>query len=570
MRLATLVGLPRTVRNLQRLREIVGVVAKYGFGDLVARLDLFESSRDLARSLLRWRKQPDAIVDASTEARIRMALEELGPTFVKLGQILATRPDLIPMSLILELRKLQDHVPPFSPAEARRQVETELGRPIEAVFERFATEPLAAASIAQVHRARLLGGDEVVVKVRRPGLTAAVRTDVEILQALAELAEENAPELRQYSLVAIADEFARAIGREIDLSHEAANMQRFARNFADDAHVRVPRVYPEASTGKVLTMEFIDGVKATDLASLDAQGIDRKKLAQLGVDFCLKQVFEHGFFHADPHPGNIFVLPGEVIAPLDMGMMGTLEPDTIDDLLVLLAGVLLRDVDKLIRLFLRMGLIDDRADVARLRRDLTELIDRYASVSLASVDVSAYLASLFEMLQRYHVVVPSDLLLIAKAMSTVEGMARELAPDLDPMQAMRPYILQVYLRRLSDPRFLARDWIEVARSLGTLVADLPGDLHRITRDLRRGDLTLSVRAHGMDGWVREQARGQNRVGMSILVASVVLGSSWMIASGAGPELLGLRLSTWLGLFGLGTAGIGYLPEGFGFLRSGRF
>ena len=575
MQLSTLVKLPQAYKSLARLREILAVVARWGFGDLVARLDL-ESAVERGRLLLLWRRRRSELVRYTTEERLRHALEELGPTFIKLGQILATRPDLVPMSFVLELRKLQDEVPPFPAEESRRAIETALGRPVEEVFERFEEQPLAAASIAQVHRATLradrgaCGAEEVVVKVRRPNLESIVRTDLEIMRALAALLEENAPELRQWSPVAIVEEFARALSREVDLTHEAHHMLRFAANFAGDRHVHVPRVHLELSTDRVLVMEYVRGIKMSDLAGLDRAGIDRKQLAQVGVEFCLRQVFEHGFFHADPHPGNLFVLPGGVIAPIDMGMMGSLEPELVDALLELLAGMLMRDADKIVRLLRRLHLVDDRAALPALRRDVRELIDRYWSVPIGEVDVAVLITRLFDVLQRHHVVVPSDLLLIGKALATVEGMARELDPELDPLRAIRPYVLKLYLRRLTDPRFVARDAFDTARSWLDAAASLPGDVRAIARDLRRGELALRVRTEGLEALVREQARSANRTALATVLAATLLGSAWLLGTEVGPAVLGLRATTWLGVGGLLLAGSAWFWLVLGFLRSGRF
>ena len=569
MQLGALVRIPRTFKNLARLREILGVIVQYGFGDLVARLEL-ESTLELARSLVRFRRQRRELVRYTTEERIRMAFEDLGPTFVKLGQILATRPDLIPMSLVIELRKLQDAVPPFGSEAARNQIESALGRPIAELFAEFDDAPIAAASIAQVHRARLFSGEEVAVKVRRPGLEQVIGTDLEILRGLASLLEENAPELRAYAPAEIVEEFARAITLEIDLSHEASNMQRFARNFADDPQVHVPKLFEAYSSPAVLTMEFVRGIKAKDLAGLDAAGIDRKKLAAGGVEFCLRQVFDHGFFHADPHPGNLFVLPGEVIAPIDMGMMGSLEPEMIDALLELLVGILLRDAEKIARLFARLGLIDERVDRVRLRRDIAALLERYAALPIGEVDVAALIGNLFEVLQRHRVRVPPELLLMGKALATVDGMARDLDPTLDPIEAVRPYVLKTWLRRLADPRFLARDWIRAASDLVETATTLPGDLRAIVRDLRRGELRLATRHEGLDTLLREQARSANRSLLALLVAATTLGSAILVASGTGPLLGPLPVTAWLGIAGLGLAGSGFWVLAYGVLRSGRF
>jgi ubiquinone biosynthesis protein len=569
MRIERLLRIPQQYKNLQRIREILGVIVGYGGGDLVARLEL-ENAFQLGRTLLRSRRHRHEVVAYTTEQRIRMAFEELGPTFIKLGQILATRPDLIPMSLVHELRKLQDNVPPFSSAASRAQIESELGRPVAELFSEFETAPLAAASIAQVHRARLPGGERVAIKVRRPGLAQLVRTDLAIMRGLAELIEENVPESRQYAPVAVVEEFGRSINKEMDLSHEAFNAIKFARNFEGDPHVHVPRVHRELSTEKVLTMEYIEGVKVSDLAALDEAGLDRKEVARTGLRFCLEQVFHHGFFHADPHPGNLFVLPGNVIAPIDMGMMGVLDRETRDDLLEFLVGILMRDIDKIVKLFHRLGLIDESIDEAGLRRDGQELIERYYSVPIREVDVAVFITRLFDVLVRYRVQVPAELLLLGKALATVEGMARDLDPELDPVRAIRPFVLRFYLERLGDPRFLARDWLEVARAYADAVASFPRDAQQSLRALRRGELRIRTHAEGLEGLVREQARGQNRLAASAMIGATLLGSALLVAQEAGPPFFGLALSVWLGLAGFGLAGFGYLFVAYGFLRSGRF
>src|SRR4029453_18805808 len=311
-------------------------------------------------------------------------------------------------------------------------------------------------------------------------------------------------ELRPYAPREIVEEFASAITREADFGLEAANMQRFARNFAGDPHVHVPIVYESYSAPSVLTMEFIRAHKVRDRAALEAAGIDPRKLAAVGVEFCLKQVFEHHFFHADPHPGNLFVLPGEILVPIDMGMMGTIDAALVHALLELLVGVLLRDADQIVRLFARQGLIAERVDKTRLRRDVADFLDRYPTVPIGQGNVPARVGTLFEILQRHRVRVPSELLLIGKALATIDGMARDLDPTLDPIEAVRPYVLRTWLRRLSDPRFLARDWLELASDTATAVTSFPRDAHAILTDLPRGERALRVRPAGLQPLARGQ------------------------------------------------------------------
>jgi ubiquinone biosynthesis protein len=569
MQLSTLIRIPQTVRNLQRLREIMRVLVKYGWGDVVPRLG-FAGWVERIRRRLRG-EAADGVVDGfTTEQRVRMALEELGPTFIKLGQVLATRPDLIPMSLIEELRLLQDRVPPFPAADARREIERELGRPVDEIFARFDDAPIAAASIAQVHRATLADGTQVVVKVRRPGLESIIANDLDILIGLAGLLEDNVPETRQFSPRAIAEEFRRSIGREIDLTREARNIERFARNFRGDRTVYVLRNYPELSSRAVLTLEYIDGIKASDVAALEASGIDRPQLARRGVEFVVRQVFQHGFFHADPHPGNVFILRDGRIAPIDMGMMGVLDRDMRDALLELMTGILLGDAGKIVALFRRLALVDERADLAGLRRDAQEMIDAYHELPLEEVDIGAFIGDLFEVLARHQVLVPPELLLTGKALATVEGLARILDPRLDPMQAMRPLVLRFYLERLADPRFLARDAIRAGEETVTLLARLPRELTSILASLRSGHFRVVAALEGHDRAALERARGVNRLALSLMVSALIVGSAMLLAAGGGPSLFGVPGNALLGVLGLLTAGGGYLIVAWGFLRSGRF
>jgi ubiquinone biosynthesis protein len=570
VQLSTLIRIPQTVRNLARLREIARVLVKYGWGDLVPRLGPAAAIERLRRRLRGDEGEVAPWESFSTEQRIRMAFEELGPTFIKLGQVLATRPDLIPMSLIEELRRLQDRVPPFPAEQARAEIERELGRPIPELFASFSDAPLAAASIAQVHRATLHDGSAVVVKVRRPGLESVIANDLDILNALAAFLEENAPETKQFSPRAIAEEFRRSIWKEIDLTREARNIERFARNFRGDATVHVLRVHTELSSRAILTLEFIDGIKASDVDSLEAAGIDRRALARRGVEFVVRQIFAHGFFHADPHPGNVFVLRDGRIAPIDMGMMGVLDRDTRDALLELLVGLLLGDAAKIVGLFRRLELVDERADLTGLKRDAQELLDAYRELPLEQVDIAVLLAELFEVLARHQVLVPPDLLLTGKALATVEGLARLLDPKLDPMEAMRPLVLRWYLERLADPRFLARDALRASEEALTLLATLPRELTSIVRSLRSGRFKVTAVLDGDAEAEIARARGTNRLSLSLMVSALIVGSAVLLANSGGPLVFGLPVNGLLGILGLLTAGGGYLLVAWGFLRSGRF
>ena len=336
--------LTRTYHNIKRYRQILTILLRYGFDDVLGRLKI-DYYIQLGKKIIPKFKAQE-IENKTTAERLRLALEELGPTFIKLGQMLSVRPDLIPENFIRELQKLQDEVPAFSVEQAKAEVESQLGKPVEQLFSSFDDVPLAAASIAQVHRAEKKDGEQVAVKIQRPNIQSVIESDLNILFDLAELMEMHIPESELYNPVGIIQEFAKTIRRELDFIREGRNIDRFRRNFKDDETVYVAQVYWELTTERVLTMEFIDGIKISELDKLEAAGLDKKIIAFNGGQAILKQVFDHGFFHADPHPGNIFVLPNNVIAPLDFGMMGSLDEELMEIAGNLLTAIFRKDVNK--------------------------------------------------------------------------------------------------------------------------------------------------------------------------------------------------------------------------------
>ena len=551
--LGSIVRIPQTVRNLGRVREIGAVLAKYGFDELVDRLGV-EGFVEQGRRLLKRRIDADRTASRlSVEARIRCILEELGPTYVKFGQILATRPDLLPMSLIEELRKLQDDVPPFSGADARAIVEHQFGKPVDALFSTFDDVPVAAASIAQVHRATLPGDVSVAVKVQRPGLARTLETDLDILAVFAELLHDNLPEFRRYDPRGLVDQFARSIRREIDFTHEAFNITKFAENFADVDTVRVPQVHSELTGARVLTMDWIDGIKADDVDAIDAAGLDRPLLASRATEAVLKMIFVDGFFHADPHPGNVFMLPDNVLCFVDYGMMGRIDEERIDELLAFLVGLLTGDMDRVVELFRRLDLIDDRVDVRSLKREIAALVDRYGNVALESVDFGAFISEVFETVQRHEVAVPSDLMLMGKALATMEGVARELSPSYDPLSEMRSYLLRIYTERLTDPAQLARGTYKTLDSYLYLARRLPAHAESILTKLRRGELVVRSEDPAQTAALRSQARAQHLIALSVVVVALSAASTALLLSGAGPVVFGVPALSLLGLAGYTAA-----------------
>ena len=550
MNLASLVMAPLRLRDLGRLRRIAGVLGRHGFFDVAERLRIAPWGRSLKR-LFRRRAEPYQVVPVTR--RIRLALEELGPTFVKLGQMLATRPDLIPMDLVLELRRLHDDVPPFPFEDVRTIVEADLGRPLDAVFAEFGKTPVAAASIAQVHRARLSTGEDVVVKVQRPQLTRVIGADLRILRGLAVMLEARVPEVRQFRPVAIVEEFRRSLDRETDFTAELASMVRFRKNFADEPKLYVPTPYPAVSSRRVLVMERVEGAKITDRAALLAMGVDPRQVVETGMRVTLRAIYEFGFFHADPHPGNFFIKPDGTVVLVDFGMMGSVEPQRIDEMLTFMVGVLTGDTDKVVNLMVDADLVGDDTDLRALRSDLRGILDRYRDASLASIDVSRFITEVSSTAMRHHVMLPSDLLLVGKAMATMEGIGREAWPDFQPLDAIRPYLTELYIRRMLDARKHSQAVMRSVIDGLALLKEAPLDIRRILRKLRRGELTIVLKSADIDAASRGSGARLNRLLFALLFPVFFFGGIWLAGSESGLQNVAGLVSfglAWVFLLGL--------------------
>jgi len=553
--------LPRAWWGLRRSRQILAVLAKYGFGDLLGSLRL----RHPLITRLPLPGKLRQIEELSRPERLRLAFEELGPTFIKLGQLLSLRPDLIPPEYAAELAKLQDEAAPFPFTEVRRKLEEQLGRPLERLFSEFDEKPLAAASLAQVHRARTKSGEEVAVKVQRPGVRERVRADLIILEELATLIARYVPESELYDPVGAVREFSKTLRRELDFVREGRNMEVFRRNFAGDETVHIPRVFWELTSREVLTMEWIEGIKITDLEGLERAGLDRRQIALNGANLILKQVFEHGFFHADPHPGNVLVLEGNVLAPVDYGMVGRLDEPLQRQLGELLVGVVQKDIDRLIRALGELGSLDERTDLGSLRRDLTDFIDRYYRVPLAQLDVGQLLDEALTLFREHRVRLPASLVMMAKALVIEEGVGRLLYPELDMITLAKPYIQRLLLRRLAPQRELRR-WALTVEEGARLARELPMELRLLLGKLRRGELRLQFEQVGFERLLLHVDRVGNRLSLALVIAALIVGSAVMMGLEVGPKLWGLSL---LGLLGLALAALLGLGLALAILRSGR-
>lgn len=535
MRITTL---PHVYRNVNRWGEILGILSKYGLADWVSRFDLA-----LVKGFLKNR-DGEKLAHLSRETRIRMAIEELGPTFIKLGQILSTRPDQVGMPLAQELQRLQSNVACDEPHVVRETVECEYQAPLESFFAEFDLAPVASASIGQVHRARLRTGDVVAVKVQHAGIRRRMEVDLEILGGLAQLAEKL-PELQPYRPVATVAEFRRVIRRECDFAREARNLQQFTRNFAKNPKVCIPRLYPEHSTGRVLTMEWLDGAKLSDSAVRDMPGVERSNVARIGAQLYLDMIFQHGFYHGDPHPGNLVVLPGGAIGLLDFGMVGRLDEQLREDVEDLLIAIVSQDSQQLTSLVMRLGSVPPGLDEPALSVDLAEFVNHYANQPVDNFDLAGALTEMIEIVQRYQIALLPQLAMLIKVLVMLEGTARLLEPHFSLMELIEPYQRKMLRRRLSPARHIRkarRIYSEVER----LAEVLPRRLRDILQQVESGKFDVHLDHRGLEPSV-------NRLVLGLLTSSLFLGSSllisqdsWAFRGVSVPGTLGVMLSAFLG------------------------
>ncbi|MCK4789299.1 MAG: AarF/ABC1/UbiB kinase family protein [Desulfobacteraceae bacterium] len=522
----------RTYRHLDRYQQILRVFFKYGFQDFVEGLKI-EQYIEIGLQLIS-RKHREQTEKFTRAERIRMALEELGPTFIKLGQILSTRPDLIPLEYVQELSKLQDNVPPFSYEEVREIVKAETGKVPEDLFQHFEKAPLAAGSIGQVHRALLRNGEEVVVKAQRPGIREIIEVDTEIMLHLAFLMESHLEEIEVQQPTKVVEEFARTIEKEIDYLTEASHIDRFAGLFLSDETIYVPKVFHELSTERILTMEYIDGIKASEIDLLRQKSYDLQLLAERGALLILKQVFVHGFFHADPHPGNIFFLPNNIVCYLDFGMMGRVSNKDQENFTDLIMAVVERDERKAGDALLKITNFQKEPDRRELNRDLAEFMDRHLYQSLQHLEVGKLLQQLLEIVTRYGIQLKPEFFLLMKALSAVESVGLMLDPEFEIVKHAEPFIRRIQASRLS-PKRIAGDAIETGAELLGLLKETPGEVRAIFKQAREGKIKIEFVHKGLEEMFFTHDRISNRIAFAIVLASLIVASSLIVLADIPPK-----------------------------------
>ncbi len=511
-------------RYLRRYRQIVEILADYGFGAILAQMGL----SDRLNIPRRWRRRKILPGDETTNPRrLRRALEDLGPTFIKFGQILSTRSDIMPPDYLEELSFLQDEVPPVSWEEARQVVETELGAPIEELFAEVDPVPIASASLAQVHVACLVDGQEVVVKIQRPNIEKIVNLDLDIIYDLAHTAQQRIAAASRFEVGDLAEEFASALRTEMDFRREAWNADRFRKNFEDERHLYVPKIFWDYSTKRLLVMERLQGIKIDNLEALKAAGYSPKRLSAYAADFALKEVLIDGFFHADPHPGNMLIMPGEVIGVLDFGTVGRLDDKDRANLARLFIAAVQLDSEAIVDQLQRMGVADYRVDRVGLERDLKRILTRYYGLPIYEIDAQEIAKALQPILYEYKLYIPTDYYLLMKTVTMMQGVGLRLDPDFDIFEAAQPYIGKLF-RRMWLPSAWGPDVIRLALDWKDFATVLPRKTTRILDQVERGQLTVQAELPQLEPTINTIDRLINRIIFSVLVAAMVVALALLI------------------------------------------
>jgi ubiquinone biosynthesis protein len=504
------------VHELGRAREILGVIVQYGLSDWISRNGLGKhlvSKKRLAR------------IERYTQwERIRMAVEELGPTFVKFGQILADRPDIVPEELRNELRKLQDEADPLADEVAIREIEKELGRPVGEVFREFDTKRLASASMAQTYRAVLLNGDEVCVKIQRPDISKKIELDLNLMNFFAGRMQKNNAEMEAINITGMVSEFGKTIRKELDFRHEAASLIRFRHNFENDPDIIVPKVYMQYTSPRIIVEEFIRGTKVSDLETLLSSGNDPRLVAKRAVRLVFDQIFKHGFFHADPHPGNIFVVNGNVVSFIDFGMMGSLRPEHLQFLGKYVLGYLDRDPRDMTEALLQVCGKRHYAQVRELEFQIGDMLAHYKYLSVEEMDFGKIMNESVDIIVRYGLRIPPSIYLLVKALMSIERVAVVLYPGIDFAHEMKPYAIELIARQF-DPKMIAREVFDSLREYYKLVKELPSDLNEIIYKIKEGRFKTQIELKGFEPLMEHIDSSSNRISVAIVLASLIIGAS---------------------------------------------
>lgn len=515
--------------RISRYRKVIQTFAKYGFADLVA-------ERSLSNFFKRTRasRHGNGKHGGSRPERIRLLLQELGPTYVKLGQVLSNRRDILPEEWIRELEHLQDEVEPVSFEEVEKVIDEELGGKRDRLFRYIEKECMASASISQVHRAELYNGEKVVLKIQRPGIRATIKDDFSIIRDVTNLLVKNFKELENYQPYRLIDSFESAILEELNFKREAININRFRQNFSKDDRIYVPKVYQEMCTYKLICMEEVQGTKISDLEELkNKHEIKFDELAALGTDLYFKQIFEHGFFHADPHPGNLFILDDGKVCFLDFGIMGSLLPEEQDDLAELMIHMSRKNVNRVSHVLQKMAISSSIPNERAFERDLHEMLEVFDTVSLEEFPLSERLQRFRHILAENTIELSRNYYLLMRAMAVLEGVTQQLQPDYNVFGNLRHYAKELMLRHYHPGRMAGRAW-EMLEDGSLFLSDLPSDAKSIIKKMREGKFQMEFKHQNLENLYKTFDVVSNRISVAILVAALIIGSSLIVLANIPP------------------------------------
>jgi ubiquinone biosynthesis protein len=549
--------------QIKRYAEITNVFIKYGFRDIIRQLRI-ETQDSFTKKILE-QDQNESTDPEGRWIRLRLALEELGPTFIKLGQLISNRPDQFPEDLIREMENLQDSVPPFSFDDVKKIIEEDLGLDIQSVFTVFEKEPSGAGSIAQVHKAIMQTGQDVVVKVQRPGIVEKILTDIEILLSIANLMEKYMPEMKTIRPVELIRNFEKSIKEELDFKNEALNIRRFQNNFKDNHDIFVPNPFKAYTTHRILVMGMIQGTKISETEKLNQLNVNPEQLADKISDLFFKQFFEYGFFHADPHPGNVVILPDEKVCFLDFGMMGTIHARDRELLSSVFIGIQRNDVNRIIRALKKLAMNNDVREGRKLQYQVQDLIDQYAYMALGEVKLGNILMKLKALLIENNIQVPADLFLLIRAMAITEGIVTRLVPDYDLIKKMEPFVEKIIKERFM-PEHLFEELKFSAYDSLSFLKKLPSELEDIFYSLKKGKMHIEFEHKGLEGLINKMDIVSNRLVFAIILASLVIGSSIIVHAHVPPMFNGVPL---IGIIGYLLASIIGLVLIINILRHGK-
>ena len=512
----------QTFKNISRSRSIVNVLVKYGFEDLVVNTPLHNLLPEKRR--LSWTRDERLVVDFSSWERIRLAVEELGPTFIKGAQVLSNRPDLVPGALIEEFQKLQSNVLPFATEEAKTIIERELNLPLDQIFSFFEETPIGSASIGQVHRARLLNGTDVVIKVQRPNIREVVTTDLSILKEIVVRAESFLESMGLTNLYTLVEAFEKTMIKEMDYRVEAKSIDQFRDFYKEYTNFYVPKVYREFTTEKVMVLELIKGCKITDVECLKRWGIDPIVIAEAGMNIYLTQIFEYGYFHADPHPGNILVRPDGVICLIDFGMVGKLNRKDKLAFAGVLIGMSQQNAGMMAASLRKLAVEDNIRDYRVFEYELSEIIDEFTTQDVSESNIAEMGTRLQKVIYDNQMRVPGSVFLLLRAMAILEGIGKEIHPKFMVYDYVAPYGAKLLKDQL-DPKFMAQDAWQIGSELWAFVTGFPMDVKDILRKLRRGNLRVEYELHGHENAVNQITNTLHRLGLLFFSAMLIISTA---------------------------------------------